>query len=226
MSARFAAAPILLALAAPAPAEVHLRLSPVLRSGGAVASDLFLGAGVGPGAEVVLAPSLAADLSLATRLKLRTEYDFAYAYTQANAGSSWDHLASLAVRARIWDRLWFEPSGRFGSERYSEVGVPDDLVVGRRLRAFDLVAAQPHLRWRGDRFDFGLAYAWLASSSLGVDGERAVAFAEMMPVDSEEGRAELWRRFKRWGVSGALRRAGARAGDRVRLGEVELEIEG
>jgi len=58
-----------------------------------------------------------------------------------------------------------------------------------------------------------------------VDGERAVAFAEMMPVETEEGRAELWRRFKRWGVAGALRRAGARPGDRVRLGDVELELE-
>jgi GTP-binding protein len=58
-----------------------------------------------------------------------------------------------------------------------------------------------------------------------VDGERAVAFAEMMPIDSEEGLAELWRRFRRWGVYGALRRAGARAGDRVRIGEVELEME-
>jgi len=58
-----------------------------------------------------------------------------------------------------------------------------------------------------------------------VDGERAVAFAEMMPVETEEGRAELWRRFNRWGVSGALRRAGARPGDRVRLGDVELELE-
>jgi GTP-binding protein len=58
-----------------------------------------------------------------------------------------------------------------------------------------------------------------------VDGERAVAFAEMMPVDNDEGRAELWRRFRRWGVYGALRRAGARAGDRVRLGIVELEME-
>jgi len=59
-----------------------------------------------------------------------------------------------------------------------------------------------------------------------VEGERAVAFAEMMPVETDEGRAELWNRFRRWGVSGALRRAGARPGDRVRLGEVELEIEG
>jgi GTP-binding protein len=58
-----------------------------------------------------------------------------------------------------------------------------------------------------------------------VEGERAVAFAQMMPVDTEEGLAELWRRFRRWGVHGALRRAGAKAGDRVRLGDVELEME-
>jgi GTP-binding protein len=58
-----------------------------------------------------------------------------------------------------------------------------------------------------------------------VEGERAVAFAEMMPLDSDEGRAEFWRRLGRWGVLGALRRAGARPGDRVRLGRVELEIE-
>lgn len=58
-----------------------------------------------------------------------------------------------------------------------------------------------------------------------VYGDRAIAFAEMMPVESEEARAELWRRFRRWGVSGALRRAGARPGDRVRLGSVELELE-
>jgi GTP-binding protein len=58
-----------------------------------------------------------------------------------------------------------------------------------------------------------------------VEGQRAVAFAEMMPVETDEGRAELWRRFRRWGVYGALRRAGARAGDCVRLGDVELEME-
>jgi len=58
-----------------------------------------------------------------------------------------------------------------------------------------------------------------------VQGERAVAFAEMMPVETDEGRAEFWRRLKRWGVSRALRQAGARPGDRVRFGDVELEIE-
>ncbi len=59
-----------------------------------------------------------------------------------------------------------------------------------------------------------------------VEGERVVTFAEMMPVEMEEGRQELWRRLGRWGVIGALRRAGAQPGDRVRLGSVELEWPG
>jgi GTP-binding protein len=59
-----------------------------------------------------------------------------------------------------------------------------------------------------------------------VEGERLVAFAEMMPIEEEEARAELWRRFQRWGVTSALRRAGARAGDLVRIGEREIELLG
>ena len=59
-----------------------------------------------------------------------------------------------------------------------------------------------------------------------VEGDRVVAFAEMMPLEEEEARAELWRRFQRWGVSSALRRAGARTGDRVRLGSREIELGG
>ena len=59
-----------------------------------------------------------------------------------------------------------------------------------------------------------------------VEGERVAVFAEMMPVEVEEGRQELWWRLSRWGVSGALRRAGAAPGDRVRLGKVELEWPG
>jgi Obg family GTPase CgtA-like protein len=59
-----------------------------------------------------------------------------------------------------------------------------------------------------------------------VDADKPVAFAEMMPLDTEEGRAELWRRFQRWGVTGALRRAGAKRGDTIILGRVRLEMEG
>jgi len=59
-----------------------------------------------------------------------------------------------------------------------------------------------------------------------VSGERVEAFAEMMPLDQEEGRAELWRRLTRWGVVAALKRAGIRPGAKVRLGRVEVEWEG
>jgi GTP-binding protein len=60
--------------------------------------------------------------------------------------------------------------------------------------------------------------------SLG--GERVEAFAEMMPLEQEEGRAEFWRRLSRWGVVAALRRAGIQPGAKVRLGQVEVEWEG
>ena len=59
-----------------------------------------------------------------------------------------------------------------------------------------------------------------------VEGERMAAFVEMMPVEMEEGRQETWWRLGRWGVSSALRRAGAAPGDRVRLGKVEMEWPG
>jgi GTP-binding protein len=59
-----------------------------------------------------------------------------------------------------------------------------------------------------------------------VEGDRVVTFAEMMPLEDEDARAELWRRLQRWGVTSALRRAGARAGARVLLGTVEVEWDG
>ncbi len=59
-----------------------------------------------------------------------------------------------------------------------------------------------------------------------VEGDRVATFVEMMPVEVEEGRQEVWWRLSRWGVSGALRRGGAQPGDRVRFGGVELEWPG
>jgi GTP-binding protein len=59
-----------------------------------------------------------------------------------------------------------------------------------------------------------------------VSGERLEAFAEMMPLDQEEGRAEFWRRLTRWGVVAALRRAGIQPGAKVCLGQTEVEWEG
>jgi GTP-binding protein len=57
-----------------------------------------------------------------------------------------------------------------------------------------------------------------------VEAERIVAFAEMMPLGVDEGQEELWRRFRRWGVISALRRAGAKTGDRILVGGAELEM--
>lgn len=57
-----------------------------------------------------------------------------------------------------------------------------------------------------------------------VDADRIVTFAAMMPLAVDEAQEELWRRFRRWGVISALRRAGARMGDRVLVGEAELEM--
>ena len=57
-----------------------------------------------------------------------------------------------------------------------------------------------------------------------MEDERSVVFAEMMPLGVDEGVEELWLRFGRWGVKTALRRAGARPGDKVLVGNAELEM--
>jgi len=58
-----------------------------------------------------------------------------------------------------------------------------------------------------------------------VEGHRIVTFVEMMDTDMEGSRAEVDRRLARWGVTNALRRAGAQPGDTVVFGTVELEWE-
>jgi GTP-binding protein len=55
-----------------------------------------------------------------------------------------------------------------------------------------------------------------------VSGEAPVTLVQMLALQSDESRAEALRRLRRMGVAGALRRAGAREGDRVRFGDVEL----
>ncbi|MGD0205873.1 MAG: GTPase ObgE [Dehalococcoidia bacterium] len=59
-----------------------------------------------------------------------------------------------------------------------------------------------------------------------VSGEWLETFAEMMPLEQDEGRAEFWRRLGRWGVVAALRRAGIQPGAKVCLGQAEVEWEG
>jgi GTP-binding protein len=56
-----------------------------------------------------------------------------------------------------------------------------------------------------------------------VIGEHPKRVLQKLSVDSDEARIEVERRLRRMGVIKALERAGVKAGDRVRFGEVELE---
>ncbi|MDE3094449.1 MAG: GTPase ObgE [Chloroflexota bacterium] len=58
-----------------------------------------------------------------------------------------------------------------------------------------------------------------------VVGERPVVLVEMLALQSDDSRAEAMRRLGRMGVVAALKRAGARAGDPVRFGDIELRWE-
>lgn len=58
-----------------------------------------------------------------------------------------------------------------------------------------------------------------------VTGAQPVVLVEMLALQSDESRAEVMRRLGRMGVVNALRRAGAREGDPVRFGNIELKWE-
>ena len=86
-----------------------------------------------------------------------------------------------------------------------------------------LPSPEPVIRPRPLRGRFNVS---VSNNVYSVSGEWLQAFAEMMPLDQEEGRAAFWRRLSRWGVVAALRRAGIQAGAKVHLGRAEVEWEG
>jgi Obg family GTPase CgtA-like protein len=51
------------------------------------------------------------------------------------------------------------------------------------------------------------------------------SLAARMDLKSAEARSYVRRQCKRMGVSAALKKAGAKPGDKIRLGEIELEWE-
>ncbi len=154
-------------------ADLELRLAPEVRAGGAFSTDLFLGAGFGPGAELIMAPSIKADASFHPRWKLRAEYDFAYAFAQVNGSSAYDHLAHLTLRHRLETPggapLWLEIAGKAGAERFSDVGLPADQPVGRQITAYDMLAAAPQLRYVGASFEAAFGYAFVFALSSESD---------------------------------------------------------
>ncbi len=58
-----------------------------------------------------------------------------------------------------------------------------------------------------------------------VEGQSPEHWAETLDVQDDEARQELFDRLRRMGVGRALRRAGVTAGERVRVGSVELRWE-
>lgn len=56
-----------------------------------------------------------------------------------------------------------------------------------------------------------------------VKGKEVDRFARMTDFSNEEAAAYFHSRLRQMGIYGALRRAGAKAGDRVRIAEIELE---
>ena len=104
------------------------------------------------------------------------------------------------------------------------------LLLERTAQELSVLVEQPPLppplpvvrpRPRSGRFGVSVS-----NGVYSVSGEWLEAFAEMMPLEQEEGRAEFWRRLGRWGVVAALRRAGIKPGAKVRLGQAEVEWEG
>lgn len=91
------------------------------------------------------------------------------------------------------------------------------LVKDEKVRATATAAGElPVLRPPGvDRF----TVTRLGEGRFAVEGKRPVEFVEMMNLDEDAARHEVYRRLDRWGVGKALQRAGVRAGDTVVFGE-------
>ena len=155
--------PLVLIAAVEARAELQLRVAPTVRSGVAVESDLFLGAGLKPGLEITMAPSLVVDASLTSFFKLRADYAFAFAYEQVDAGASYDQRGGLTLRGRPWDKLWIELAGRTASQRFTVVGTEEEGFVA--VTAYDAFSASPRVRYLSDQIDASAAYVFQSTLS-------------------------------------------------------------
>ncbi len=101
--------------------------------------------------------------------------------------------------ARVWERL-------------------ADLRREERDRAAARPAGPPLITPRPDRRRFSVEQE---GAAYRVRGEQVETFIEMMDTDDEAAMEEVYRWLDRRGVRGALRRAGMKPGDRVRIGEAQ-----
>ena len=101
-------------------------------------------------------------------------------------------------------------------------GLLRDMREGERPKAADLPPV-PVLRPEPERQRFQVRGK---DGAFVVEGRRPVFWVETMDMENGEARAEVLRRLTLMGVSAALRRAGARQGDRVRFGGTEVRWDG
>ena len=129
----------------------------------------------------------------------------------------------LLTEADTFDEAWVAVSGftregtaelaRRALETLSHVAVQQ---TGDTAGPIEVLRPQPALRRFTVRMDQGVAV---------VTGPTPEWLAATLDIENTEARHELVERLRRMGVGRALRREGVRSGDRVRIGDVELEWE-
>ena len=96
-------------------------------------------------------------------------------------------------------------------------------ILERAVEPVEAEAAPPVIRPRPDPRRFDVEGS--AEDGWVVRGAGVERFVAMMDLSRDEGLAETYRWLERRGVAAALHRAGARAGEIVRIGETEIEWE-
>lgn len=164
-------------------------------------------------------------LDQVTRVVAVTKADLDPARAKRSAATLSGHLGATvrvlaAIRTGGEERQGGQP--RAGTEELAAELVA--LVNRERARAEAAAAAEvPVLRPEArERF----SVERVAEGRYAVDGHRVVQFVEMMDTGMEGAAGEIARRLERWGVAKALRRVGAKAGDTLVVGEVELLWDG
>ncbi len=170
---RLRAALALFFLAAPAVARaVHGRLAFSLLAGGGYASDVFVGAGLGPDGLVQVTPSARLDLSLAPEWKLAAVADVSYGHYPSSGFTSL--VESAALEGRYIGGATWEAALTVGAEIGSySLGSPIEPDNPASPSVVSTVAARlsPLLRLRGLGFEWRAAGVVAARSSTGATGE-------------------------------------------------------
>jgi hypothetical protein len=177
---RLRAALALLFLAGPAISRAaHGRLSFSLLAGGGYASDVFVGAGLGPSAVVQVIPSTRLDLSLAPQWKLAAFADFSYGHYVSSGFTSLAESATL--EGRFVPNTTWDASLALGGENASySLGSPLDQSTGTGPTVFSTTAARASqlLRLRALGFEWraaGLAAARISTATGGDIPEHDLA---------------------------------------------------